>query len=85
MSYRPNKDWDKETLDEYLILSGWKPANMTGALSLVGYVADAMLEGLIEHNLLDRVDVRGMKSKVVFIPDEEEVKDGRETHVPNKH
>jgi len=44
--WRPEKDWDKETLDKYLIMSGWKPVNMQGALSLVNYVADAMLEAL---------------------------------------
>ena len=27
----------KETLDQYLIMSGWKPANMQGALSLVEF------------------------------------------------
>jgi len=46
MNWRPERDWDKETLDNYLIMSGWRPANMQGALNLVAYVADAMLGAL---------------------------------------
>ena len=37
--------------------------------------ADAILEGLIRENLLDHVDVRRIKSKVVFIPEDS---DGKE-------
>jgi len=54
MSWRPEvlddegipENWDKRMLDQYMILSGWKPANPKGALALVKYVADAMLEVL---------------------------------------
>jgi len=72
--WRPEKDWDKEILDQYLIMSGWKPTNMQGALNLVGFVADAMLEALRTgatriNNVGDPPNGKGV---IVFIPDEEE-------------
>lgn len=46
MSWRPEDDWARKVLNAYMVQAGWIPQNPAGALALVEYSADAMLEAL---------------------------------------